>query len=164
MIPRSWIIAGMAAVVPLSVFGTWLTTSRYIHRAWDAERAQASLDAVTEARRIEQERAAKAAADDETTRNKDAEYAQNLAAANAAAGDAAADYGKQLRALQGRVARCTASAEATNPGEPTGSPAGGASGLSEEIGRDLAEVGRAANELAALVRDVCVPFAASVGR
>jgi len=138
-------------------------TYRYVHRAWDAEKATASRDAAAAARKKEQDDAIAAHAQAENTRNLEEAYAKEIAAAHAAGADAERGYLDSLRALQGRFGRCSASTEALGAIVAADGARSREDRLAQEIGRDFREVGERANELAATVR-LCVAWANENGR
>lgn len=155
-------LIAIAAVISNLITG--VVVYRYVHNAWDAEKAQATAAALAAKAKIDHDNADAAAKQAEEARDRDAEHAKTVAAIESDARDAAGRYAERLRILAHEVGSCRATSEALGAIVAEDGARDRNTRLSEGIGRDLAQIGKSANELAALVRDVCVPFANEVGR
>lgn len=142
---------------------TNLATYRYVHNAWDSEKAGSSLSAVEAARKIESDNAKAANSQAETTRNMEADYAKALEADRAQFVARERSYTDSLRALSNRLGQCRTTTEALGAIVAADGAREREDRLREEVGRDFAEVGQRANELAETVK-LCVAWANSVGR
>lgn len=102
----------------------------------------------------------------ELARSKDEKYNHDVAEINQNNDAAVTALTERVRVLtrRGQGGSNAMPSTTANPGNSTGSPTGSDDGLSREIARDIGQVGEGANKLAAVVRDVCVPWAKSVGR
>lgn len=153
--------------VALLLLGVWLHGDRNgsgrVQAKWDAEVAQANLDALTEKQRLDDAARAQEAAQAESTRNMEEDYAKALAADRTLSADRERSYADSLRTLTNRLGRCQSTSEALGAIVAADGAREREDRLREEVGRDFAEVGRRANELAATVR-LCVAWANEVGR
>lgn len=156
----NWLkIAAIAALIAVTNIGTY----KYVHRAWDAEKAQASVAAERAARNLDAYNAAKANAQAETTRNMEAAHNAEIEAIRAGSAAAERSYTDSMRALSNRLGQCKTTTEALGAIVAADGARSREDRLREEVGRDFAEVGQRANELAETVK-LCVAWANSVGR
>lgn len=147
----------------LLLLGSNFLTYRYVHNAWDAEKARASIEAERAARKIEAAHAAAAHSQAESTRDMEVAYNAEIEAIRAGGADRERSYADSLRALANRLGQCRSTSEALGAIVAADGARERENRLSTEIGRDFKEVGERANELAATVR-LCVAWANEVGR
>lgn len=147
----------------LLLLGSNFLTYRYVHNAWDAEKARASIEAERAARKIEAANARAAHVQAESTRDMEAAYNAEIEALRTGGADRERSYADSLRTLTHRLGQCRSTTEALGAIVAADGAREREDRLSEAIGRDFAEVGERANELAATVR-LCVAWANEVGR
>lgn len=159
-----WLLANWKLLaVALLLASSNLITYRYVHNAWDAEKARASVAAERAARNLEAYNAARANAQAESTRDMETTHNAEIEAIRAGGAVAERSYADSLRTLTNRLGQCKSTSEALGAIVASDGARSREDRLSEEVGRDFAEVGRRANELAATVK-LCVAWANSIGR
>lgn len=163
-LPSPWLILG----VILALAGAWIhgrhAGAENVRADWMLEVAESDRRHAAELAALEKENAAIAAAQAEATRNMEAAYAQRRAADDAGRADFERRLAERLRASNARPPGCELPRAAPDPGAAQGDAAGGDiefRGIDIEGVQRVRAVGL---ELQRLVREVCVPWAHSVGR
>jgi len=156
---KYWRLIAVAALLAVTNFATY----RYVHNAWDAERADAANDALREKARMEAQYRAREALQAETTRDLEADYVKRLADSEAGRADFERRLAERLRAPPRRADNCGVPGPAGPPGRAESAEPAGDSQLGridpEAVSR-VREVGKKTQELLVL----CRQWATSVGR
>lgn len=166
MIPNPYAILAAAGLWLGSLVGVWFYSAHIDSLSWKASIAKQETEASTLLTQLTETAAKKDSAAAEFARNLD-EVHTNATHEIALAGDASQrDFTEQLRRIAASRPSCpgTGTAEAINAKYLADSAARGKNQLLGEAASDLRQAGESANRLAALVRDVCIPFANQVGR
>lgn len=163
-----WFIVGaliLALLLTSGAFATGYHARGVVDDRAIAEQRATAANLLAKLTKEQTDRAIAAADFTATLDKKDHDNAAALAARSDAL---ASDYARRVRALASR-SRCPtpAGAEAANPGGAAVSASVGDDQLQrriEDIVGRIKRIGDAADANAALIRDVCVPFAQRVGR